>query len=272
VDFVGCEDLGRLAQNALYYHRGPSAPIPQDLPCYSRQLSLPASIRKSGAWVVALSGLISTQAINSQFYLDRQGHLSIFHDKIGLIITGANSKRQPELATLTEQLPGQLIHMPLSSRLQMSDEQDRLSLAYNTFFSDLLVPPPSDKRLSFRFLITGRGDPAPEQHLNLQLRFKAGEILETASRKTFVLGAERIELSPTDIGGWIRHQGWKLSVDPGARIVWPVYPHNPYANGPEKSPKHAIGRLTVPLRLKPQTEDWTVLPGEREIAFVIEVD
>ncbi len=217
---------------------------------------------------MSLSGLISTQAINSQFYLDRQGHLSIFHDKIGLIITGANSKRQPELATLTEQLPGQLIHMPLSSRLQMGDEQDRLSLAYNTFFSDLLVPAPSDKRLSFRFLITGRGDPAPEQHLNLQLCFKAGKILETATRKTFVLGAERIELSPADIGGWIRHQGWKLSVDPAARIVWPVYPHNPYANGPEKSPRHAIGRLTVPLRLKPQTEDWTVLPAEREIAFV----
>ena len=272
-DLVGCEDLGRLAQNALYYHRGPSTPIPQDLPRYSRQLSVPAGIRKTGAWVVSLSGLISTQAINSQFYLDRQGHFSVFHEKVGLIITGANSKRQPELATLTEQLPGQLIYMPLSSRLQMSDEQDRLSLAYNTFFSDLLVPAaPSDKQLSFRFLITGRGDPAPEQHLNLQLCFKAGEILETATQKKFVLGGERIELSPTDIGGWIRHHGWKLTVDPAAQIVWPVYPHNPYANGPEKSPNHAIGRLTLPLRLKRQSEDWTVLPGEREIAFELEVD
>ena len=61
-------------------------------------------------------------------------------------------------------------------------------------------------------------------------------------------------------------------VDPSTQIVWPVYPHNPYANGPEKSPLHAVGRLTVPLRLKPQSEDWTVLPGEREIAFELEVD
>ena len=89
---------------------------------------------------MSLSGLISTQALNSQFYHDRQGHLSIFHDKVGLIITGANSKRQPELATLTEQLPGQLIYMPLSSRLQMSETQDRLSLAFNTFFSRSLGP------------------------------------------------------------------------------------------------------------------------------------
>jgi hypothetical protein len=269
---VGCEDLGRLAQNALYYHRGPSAPIPQEQPHYSRQLSVPAGIRKSGSWVVSLSGLISTQALNSQFYHDRQGHLSIFHDQVGLIITGANSKRQPELATLTEQLPGQLIYMPLSSRLQMSETQDRLSLGFNTFFVDLLVPTPSEKRLSFRFVITGRGDPAPQQYLNLQLCLKAGDILETAAGKKFVLDAQHVELSPADIGGWIRHRHWKLSLDPAAQIAWPVYPHNPYANGPEKSPRHAVGRLTMPLRLKPQTEDWTVLPAEREIAFELEVD
>lgn len=269
---VGCEDLGRLAQNALYYHRGPSAPIPQQQAHYSRQLSVPAGIRKTGSWVVSLSGLISTAAINSQFYLDRQGHLSVFHEKIGLIVTGANSKHQPELATLTERLPGQLIYMPLSSRLQMSAAQDRLSLAYNTFFSDLLVPAPSGNRLAFRFRITGRGDPAPEQHLNLQLCFRSGEALETAAGKKFMLGTKRIELSPADIGGWIRHRGWKLSVDPAAQIVWPVYPHNPYGNGPEKIPRHAVGRLTVPLALKPQSEDWTVLPGEREVPFVVEID
>jgi hypothetical protein len=135
-----------------------------------------------------------------------------------------------------------------------------------------LVPTPSEKRLSFRFLITGRGDPAPEQHLNLQLCLKAGDILETATGKKFVLDAQKVELSPADIGGWIRHRTWKLSVDSATQIVWPVYPHNPYANGPEKSPRHAVGRLTVPLRLKPQSEDWTVLPGEREIAFELEVD
>src|SRR2546429_4387458 len=43
------------------------------------------------------SGLISTPAVNSQFYLDRQGHLSVFHNRLGLVITGAGSKRQPEL-------------------------------------------------------------------------------------------------------------------------------------------------------------------------------
>jgi hypothetical protein len=88
------DELGRLAQDALYFHEGPQTPAPQQLPHYAHQMRAPAGIRKTGAWQVAYSGIMNSQAINSQFYLDRQGHLSIFHQKLGLIITGANSKRQ----------------------------------------------------------------------------------------------------------------------------------------------------------------------------------
>src|SRR5262249_8456679 len=92
-------DLGRLSQSALYYHEGPTAPIPQELPHAAYQMQrVNAGIRKTGPWIVCLSGLIDTP-IDSQFTLDRQGHLSIYHEKLGLIVTGANSKHQPELAT-----------------------------------------------------------------------------------------------------------------------------------------------------------------------------
>ena len=36
------EHLGRLAQNALYYHDGPLSPIPQDAEVYAHRLSVPA--------------------------------------------------------------------------------------------------------------------------------------------------------------------------------------------------------------------------------------
>jgi hypothetical protein len=52
-------------------------------------------------------------------------------------MTGANSKLQPELATFSKRLLGSVFHLPLSSRLQMSEDRDRLALARNTFFSDL---------------------------------------------------------------------------------------------------------------------------------------
>ncbi len=268
---VGYEDLGRLAQDALYYHAGPQAPIPQDLRDYARRLHIPAAIRKAGPWVVCLSGLISTQAINNQYYLDRQGNLSVFHTKTGLIITGANSKRQPELATFSEKLRGQVIHMPIGSRLEMGDDQDRLSLAFSTFFSDLYVPKPSETAVSFRFSITGRGRPGEDPRLALQLCLKNGETLETATGRKITLGRERIELLPADLGGTIRHHGWQLKFDPTATLTWPVYPHHPYTDAPEKSLDHAVGALSVPLRLKHQP-GRSVRPNEQEISFVVEVN
>jgi hypothetical protein len=265
------DQLGRLAQDALYCHEGPREEIPQAMPRYSHQMSIPAGIRKTGPWQVALSGLMSTQAINSQFYLDRQGHISVFHQKLGLIITGANSKRQPELATFSETLLGQTVHMPISTRLQMSESQDRLSLAYNTFFTDLHIPAPSETELTLSFAITGRGRPAEDPRLNLQLCLKAGETLETGAGRKITLGSERIELAPAELGGWIRHHGWKMKIDPTARLIWPVYPHNPYTNAPEVSLERAVGALTVPLRLAPRPGHY-IRTGEQEIVFTITIN
>jgi len=260
--------LGRLSQDALYYHEGPAQPIPQDQPRYSYQMSIPAGIRKTGPWQICLAGIINTQAVNNQYYLDRQSSLSVFHQKLGLIITGANSKHQPELATFSEKLQGQVYHMPLSSRLQMSDERDRLSLAYNTFFTDLYVPAPSDHQMTFRFVIAGKGNPAEEAQLTLQLCLKAGEELETEAGKKIVLGAERVELGPDQLGGWIRHHGWTLKTDPTAKLAWPVYPYNPYAAAPEKELEHAVGTLSVPLHLKSKPGHF-IRPHEQEIAFTL---
>ena len=260
--------LGRLSQDALYYHEGPTQPIPQDQPRYSYQMSIPAGIRKTGPWQVGLSGIINTQAINNQYYLDRQSSLSVFHQKLGLIITGANSKRQPELATFSERIDGQMYHMPLSSRLQMSDDGDRLSLAYNTFFTDLYVPAPSDQEMTFRFVVAGKGTPPEEARLTLQLCLKPGEELETATGKKIALSAERIELGPVELGGWIRHHGWTLKVDPTAELAWPVYPYNPYAAAPEKELRYAVGALSVPLHLKSQPGRY-VRRNEQEITFTL---
>ena len=102
---LSSRDLGRLAQSALYYHEGPTEPIPQELPRSAYQMKVPAGIRKTGPWIVCLSGLIDAP-IDSQFTLDRQGHLSIYHEKLGLIVTGANSKHQPELATFLREDQG----------------------------------------------------------------------------------------------------------------------------------------------------------------------
>jgi hypothetical protein len=268
---VSLEDLGRLAQNALYFHEGRRAPIPQDRDAYAHQMRVPAGIRKRGPWVICLSGLISTPAASNQFYLDRQGSLSVFHEKLGLIVTGANSKRQPELATFSGKIDGQLFHMPISSRLRMSEERDRLGLAYPKFFSELAVRIGSDSQVQLQFAITGVGQPPEEAQLVLQLCLRSGETLETAAGERFVLGAERLELEPARLGEWILHHGWRLRVDRTARLAWPIYPYNPYRNAPETSLEHVVGTLTAPLRFRPQP-GRSVRVGEQEILFTLEAE
>jgi hypothetical protein len=261
-------ELGRMSQNALYYHEGPTDSIPQDMPRFAYRMKGQAGIRKTGPWTVCLSGLIDTP-VESQFTLDRQGHLSIFHEKLGLIVTGANSKRQPELATFRDKLRGQPAHLPMSSRLRMSDERDRLGLAYQTCFAEIEVPTPAADRLAFRCLVTevGKGR-LEEAHLTLQLCLKAGEVLETGKTKV-VLGEQPVELGPDQLGGWIRHGGWTLQVDPGARLTWPVYPFNPYRNAPETTLQHAVGALTVPVKV--QAPAASTLPWRtQEMAFTLE--
>ncbi|MGH9666000.1 MAG: hypothetical protein ACRD9L_16360, partial [Bryobacteraceae bacterium] len=180
-DKLTMEDLGRLSQDALYYHEGKTSPIPQDRERYVYRMSIPAGIRKTGPWVVSLSGIVETPAVTNQYYLDRQANLSVFHTGLGLIVSGANSKRQPELAAFREKIGGETYHLPLSSRLQMSEAGDRLSVAFNTFFSDLYIDPPTARQLRFRFVIGGKGHPPEEASAALQLVLHAGEPLTTCS-------------------------------------------------------------------------------------------
>jgi hypothetical protein len=266
---VGYHALGRLAQSALYYHEGPTAPIPQDRPRYAHRLKVPAGIRKTGPWVVCLSGLIDTPT-DSQFTLDRQGSLSIFHEKLGLIITGANSKRQPELATFVDRSGGKVSYLPTSSRLRTGEDRDRLGLAFPTFFAEIEVPTPSRDRTTVRVVVTETGKGRLKAgEMTLQLCLKPGEVLETATSK-IVLGEKRVDLGAKELGDLVRHRGWALKVDPTARLTWPVYPFDPYRNAPEKDIGRAVGALTVPLAVKPPAS--STLPWRtQEIFLVLEV-
>ena len=259
------ESLGRIAQNALYYREGKTAPIPQDLPQYAHTMKIPAGVRKTGPWVVCLSGLIAPKTILNNFFLDRQGNFSVFHKKAGLIITGANSKRQPELATFVETIGEHITHMPLTSRLQMDKGLDRLSLSYDVFFATLDVLPPSEKELKFKFLVTYKWGEASAS-LNLQLILKPGQMLETGAGKKIMLGEAKIALGKEDLGGWIRHNGWTLRLPENARLEWPVFPFNPYADGPEVNIERAVGRITIPL--------WEGMKerGNQEFDFALSVD
>lgn len=245
------QSLGRIAQNLIYYHPGPMAPIPQDEKAYHFKMHVPAGIRKSGPWVFTYSGITAPPAVLNNFFLDRQGNFSVYNKKTGLIITGANSKRQPELASFTEQIGGEQVYMPIETDLQMEPEADQLALAYNVFFARLQISTPSEKRMAFRIKTTYKWGDAISR-LNIQLIMKEGQEMETGTGKKFILGKDKIDLGEAELGGALTHNGWTLYFPPGMRFIWPVYPFNPYKDGPETDLAKAIGLLSLPLQQKDQ--------------------
>lgn len=243
--------FGRIAQNLLYFHEGKTAPIPQDLRNYAHAMKIPAGIRKTGPWVVTYSGIIAPPVSQNNFFLDRQGNLSVFNEKARLIISGANSKHQPELATFTEVIGKDSIHMPVSAYFKMGDKSDKLALAYNVFFATIDVPRPTTSKLTFDITTTYKYGEAVSE-LNLQLMLKPGSILETGSGKKIKLGGDKIELDDASLGGWIKDNGWKMQIPQGAHLVWLVYPYNPYRGKLETDLSKAIGRLFIPLKNEDQ--------------------
>jgi hypothetical protein len=257
------ESLNRVAQDALYFHEGPTAPIPRDQAAWVHRMKVPGAMRKSGPWWIGLSALVSTQAVRNQFYLDRQGHLSLYHEKAGLIVNGANSKRQPELATFSEKIQGQVYPLPISSALETGERQDRLSLAYNSFWADLRVEAVSPSRVEIVVSIVEQGR-VEEASLNLQLRIAHDVAFETGQGKIGP-GLDPVEIA--DVGGRVKQGPWTLTVDSPARLAWPVYPFNPYSNGPETDPKQAVATLSVPLKPQPHGRLRT-----QEIRLSLEVE
>jgi len=69
------------------------------------------------------------------------------------------------------------------------------------------------------------------------------------------------------LGGRIRHRGWRLETDREAQLTWPVYPFNPYSNGPETRLETAVGALSFPCACQ---GGRGLRPGEQEIVVTLE--
>ncbi|HUQ65445.1 MAG TPA: hypothetical protein VM101_04790 [Flavitalea sp.] len=249
------QSLARIAQDFLYYHEGDKAAIPQESN-YAHQMKITAGIRKTGSWVVTYSGIIAPIVSMNNFFLDRQANFSVYNKKTGLIISGANSKHQPELATFLETIGRDSIHMPVSSNLKMG-EKDRLSLAYNVFFADIDFYKPLTDKMEFKVETHYKLGKASAD-FNLQLVLKAGQVLETGTGKRIILGEDKVDLDDDELGGVIKHNGWTLHIPKGMHLTWPVYTYNPYKSSTENDLSHAVGRLFTSLEMKNQQFPFTI--------------
>ncbi len=217
-------------------------------------------IRRKGPWFVCLSAYCCPIP-TSRWIQDRQNFMSIYHDKLGVIIGGGNTKLQPLWSNFTvgdtsllahadgDQAPdflpkGPLFHVPSSASLKKTDPVG-LNLQYGEERCHIFVEPLDEKTMLIHLQASADSGMPVEGHITLMPEVEG--IVRTASGREVVLGKEPFDLTSDEIGGWIAHRGWKLTIPQGARLVWPVLPHNPYRKDGSATPEEARLVVCVPF-------------------------
>jgi hypothetical protein len=200
-----------------------------------------AAILRQGAWFTCLSAYTSPISTN-RWHLDRQNMFSIFHDKVGLVIGGGNTKLQPAWSTfsvgdesLLKHQPGdenpnfippagKLFHIPSAAKLLRAPWGIEMNVGPET--CRVQVEPKNDKTCLMRLETTTTSGLPVAAHLTLLPHL--GKTLETGGGTRVELGDAPLNLSADQVGGSVTHAGWRLKLPATAGLRWPTLHHNPY--------------------------------------------
>lgn len=235
-----------------------------------------AMVRRKGAWFVCLSAYHCPLYAN-RWIQDRQNFVSIYHDRLGLILGGGNTKLQPLWSSFTvgdtsllchtpgdtapkfaprnDEAAGRMLHhLPSAAGLKKTDPPG-LGLVYGGERCAIEVEPLDDRSLRIYLRATARTGQPVEAHLTLMP--SVGKPVGTERAGTAELGKDAFALAAGEAGGWLAHAGWKLSLPEGAQIDWPVLPHNPYRKDGAATPEE--GRIVVTIPFSPESAEHVLM-------------
>ena len=259
----GAADADTAASFLLYGATGPTA-CPAD-PAHSEAATVfgnnDALVWRKEPWFICLSAFVCEQATN-RWIQDRQNFVSIFHDRAGLIVGGGNTKLQPFWSNFTvgntarlrhqpgDETPdfrpkGDLIHIPASARLAADKTAPSLNLRYGSEECRIVVRPLDDQRLTLVCEATCKSRKPVEGHVVFLP--EANEDLRTASGKSVKLNGKALVWTGADIGAWFQYGAVRVSVPPGAKLMWPMKRHNPYKKDGSSSLADARLVLCLPF-------------------------
>jgi len=190
-------------------------------------------------WFVAVSAF-ACEIPQNRWGQDRQNFVSVFHDEVGLMLGGGNTKLQPLWSTFTvgdrsllRHEPGDenpdfsprkgLLHVPDAARIEGGDDAPVLVLTYGEETCRVQVTPEDDGTLMLALSVAMNTGQPVEAHVTLIPHL--GQPVVSGAGRVDALGEAAFDWANP---GWIEHAGWRLTVPDGARVCWPALPHNPY--------------------------------------------
>jgi hypothetical protein len=239
-----------LLRNLRYYHEGDEAKLPIEKKSYNLGSGSKAVVRRKGPWFYALSGFTAPTTRN-RWGLDRQNFVSIWHEGVGLIIGGGNSKGQSEWSNFIFPRSGRLSYVPSSGEVR----ENQLTLTYEDKKASLEVSPGSKTELKLKAALL---DPSSAATGQLMLHLKAGNTCKTAAGGVLSLSDRPIEIRAEDAGGWVEFEGWRINLPAGSKINFPSYPFDPDARDTRAPLSQARGILSYPLNSTVPKTEFTV--------------
>ena len=198
-----------------------------------------AMMKREQPWFIALSGF-TTEIPQNRWGQDRQNFVSIYHDDLGLIVGGGNTKLQPLWSTFTVgdvsllahqagdedpdfSAPEGLTHIPECAKVHEDDKHPTLTLKYGEEDCRVTVQAKSETTLDLVLATTVASDSPVEAHLTLIPHLS--KVMKSEDKTADTLNDAHIVWQNPQ---WVSHAGWRMTVPEGGRVEWPVLPHNPY--------------------------------------------
>jgi hypothetical protein len=250
----------------LYGATGDAAPLAAD-----RERSITvignqeAMVIRHKPWMVCMSAFTCEPSM-SRWIQDRQNFVSIFHDSVGLIVGGGNTKLQPFWSNFTvgdtsllrhqpgDENPdfnpkGNLLHTASAARLRTDEDSPGLDLTYGKELCRITVRVADAQHLTLVCESTANSSQPVEGHIVFMPYLNAE--LKTAAGKATKLGQDPIDWKSSDLGPWFMYGSLRVTVPNGARLLWPAKQHNPYKKDGSSTLQHA--RLVVCVPFSNQT-------------------
>ena len=217
-----------------------------------------ALIQRDRPWAWCFSAY-ACPPINNRWIQDRHNLVDVFHDEMGLVIGGGNTKLQPYWSSFTVGDPALLAHTPgdeapnfvpqidllwTPSEGRVDAERPLMSLRYGEVRCGVEAEPREDGALALHYRVEAVGGRRVEAHVPLmrrpgKLRLDSGEVV--------VLAEEELLRTAEEAGGGLTWSDMRVTLPAGSSLMWPARQHNPYTKDGRASPANAKLVVVLPF-------------------------
>ena len=235
-----------------------------------------AVIRRDKPWTLAFSGY-ACKPIKNRWIQDRHGLIDVFHDTLGLVVGGGNTKLQPYWSTFTVGDPTLLSHKkgethpnfvpkidllwtPDKATIANAPDATTMNLTYGAAACRVSAQARADGTLALTYHAP-KGQRV-EAHVPLYHRAHS---LRTANGQKIRLTNDNLLLTSKQVGGHFIYKGLKVTMPKGASLRWPTRQHNPYKR--DGSASLAASKLVLVLPFDTTDSHTVVLSLHQDPPF-----